>query len=294
MMQNFILATLLLFATPLTSYSNVKMLCLVNKERVQLGLPPMGMDDLLVKAARIHSKDQAKMKQMNHTGSDNSLPWDRVTRVGFPWISVAENVAFGYSNETTVMEAWMNSPGHRANILGNCQLFGSAVSYSDGVPYFTQVFASDANGTRNVPDCHLPAKKPKGDLLKKPNPKAKSKKEPKEPKKEGKIKAKKGETRKQKESGQAKKVVTRTKKENDGKRAKKSKAKKEEIVINKPKQTTKAKEERTKPKTESGKSREESNKPKTENRGIAKKENKLIVSKKESNATSRKAVTADW
>lgn len=148
------IAVFALFATPLIqAYSNSQMLCLVNKERSRQGLPAMGLDDLLTRAAQMHSDDQARMNSMSHSGSDGSQPSDRVTRVGFQWRSMAENVAYGYADSNTCMQAWMNSPGHRANILGNCEMFGSAVALSGSTPYYTQVFGTDSKGRRNVPKC---------------------------------------------------------------------------------------------------------------------------------------------
>lgn len=113
----------------------------------------MGMDDMLTRAAKRHSDDQAKMKKMTHDGSDGSSPSDRITKVGFKWNSVAENVAYGYSDEDTCMAAWMKSPGHKANILSKNQLFGSAASSGGGTLYYTQDFGSDGKGVRNVPKC---------------------------------------------------------------------------------------------------------------------------------------------
>jgi uncharacterized protein YkwD len=145
--------TTLLLLTSIHAYSNEKMLCLVNKERSQRGLPPMGMDSHLTAAAQEHSNDQARRRSMTHNGSNGSSPGDRCERYGFNWHAVAENVAYGYKDETTCMHEWMESPGHRANILGNYDMFGSAVAYSGRTPYYTQDFGSDSRGRRNVPRC---------------------------------------------------------------------------------------------------------------------------------------------
>jgi len=137
------------------AYSNEYMLCLVNKERTSRGLPAMGLDPLLTKAAQMHSDDQARMNSMSHTGSDGSSADQRLTRVGFQWNNMAENVAMGYQNSDVCMTGWMNSPGHKANILGPCEMFGSAVAYSSSnAPYYTQDFGKDGKGCRNVPKCN--------------------------------------------------------------------------------------------------------------------------------------------
>ena len=83
------------------------------------------------------------MRRMSHTGSDGSTMVQRIDRVGFPWRSVAENVAYGYASAAAVMTGWMNSSGHRRNILSSNTHIGVGLAYgSDGLPYWTQVFAT--------------------------------------------------------------------------------------------------------------------------------------------------------
>ncbi|HSL74209.1 MAG TPA: CAP domain-containing protein [Ilumatobacteraceae bacterium] len=116
---------------------------LVNAERAVRGLPAMVFDPLLALAAQRHSEDQAAMRKMTHTGSDGSSLSQRVDRVGFAWRSLAENVAVGYAGPAAVMAAWMNSDGHRRNILSANTHLGVGLAYgSDGRPYWTQVFGT--------------------------------------------------------------------------------------------------------------------------------------------------------
>ncbi|GLD92183.1 hypothetical protein PINS_up000716 [Pythium insidiosum] len=83
---------------------------------------------------------------MTHTGSEGSTPQARINAEGFQWSSIAENIAEGQVSVSDVMSSWMNSPGHRANILGNYQFFGAGMAegaYSS--KYWTEVFgASDS------------------------------------------------------------------------------------------------------------------------------------------------------
>ena len=103
----------------------------------------MRMDSRLNQAAQLHSQDQAARKTMSHVGSDGSRAGDRITRAGYAWRSWGENVAAGYGTAESVMAAWMNSPGHRANILSGNTEIGLGLAYaSNGVPYWTQVFAT--------------------------------------------------------------------------------------------------------------------------------------------------------
>lgn len=80
---------------------------------------------------------------MTHSGNDGSTVALRVDRVGYPWTTVAENVAVGYPDTASVMAAWMASDGHRGNILSANTHIGVGRAYdADGLPCWTQVFAS--------------------------------------------------------------------------------------------------------------------------------------------------------
>ncbi|MFI7605542.1 CAP domain-containing protein [Micromonospora sp. NPDC049366] len=115
---------------------------LVNAERAKAGCGALGIDDKLMTAAQRHSQDQADHQNMSHTGSDGSDAGDRLDRVGYAWRTYGENVAWNQKTPAAVMDAWMNSPGHRANIL-NCAFteIGVGIASSNG-PYWTQVFAT--------------------------------------------------------------------------------------------------------------------------------------------------------
>lgn len=115
---------------------------LVNAERAKAGCKALSIDDKLMTAAQRHSQDQADHENMSHTGSDGSDPGDRIDRVGYQWRTYGENVAWNQKTPAAVMDAWMNSPGHRANIL-NCAFteIGVGIASSNG-PYWTQDFAA--------------------------------------------------------------------------------------------------------------------------------------------------------
>ncbi|MER7456184.1 CAP domain-containing protein [Micromonospora sp. NPDC126480] len=115
---------------------------LVNAERAKAGCGALSIDDKLMTAAQRHSQDQADHQNMSHTGSDGSDPGDRINRVGYQWRTYGENVAWNQKTPAAVMDAWMNSSGHRANIL-NCAFteIGVGIASSNG-PYWTQVFAA--------------------------------------------------------------------------------------------------------------------------------------------------------
>ncbi|MGW2034139.1 CAP domain-containing protein [Streptomyces sp. NPDC001761] len=114
---------------------------LVNAERAKAGCRPLTLNATLTKAAQAHSDDMAAHRNMSHTGSDGSSPGDRITRAGYTWSSYGENVAYGYSTAQQVMDGWMSSPGHRANIL-NCGFKEIGVGLAQPGSYWTQDFGT--------------------------------------------------------------------------------------------------------------------------------------------------------
>lgn len=115
---------------------------LVNQERAKAGCKALSVDSKLTLAAQRHSQDQADHKKMSHDGSDGSDVGARLDRAGYAWRAYGENVAWNQQSPAAVMDAWMNSPGHRANIL-NCSFteIGVGVARSNG-PYWTQDFGT--------------------------------------------------------------------------------------------------------------------------------------------------------
>jgi uncharacterized protein YkwD len=115
---------------------------LVNKEREKGKLPPLQANEKLFKAARGHSANMAKQERMEHN-LDGLEPADRVKAEGYASRFVGENVAFGLRTPAEVMKVWMNSEGHRKNILRKEYTeIGIGIARSKrGVPYYTQVFA---------------------------------------------------------------------------------------------------------------------------------------------------------
>lgn len=99
----------------------------------------MTANSTLNTAAQRHSEDMASTGTMSHTGSDGSDPGERITRAGYTWSTYGENVAYGYSTPEQVMQGWMTSPGHKANIL-NCSFKEIGVGLSG--TYWTQDFGT--------------------------------------------------------------------------------------------------------------------------------------------------------
>lgn len=81
--------------------------------------PPVSWNDLLATASYLHSEDMALNELFSHAGSDDSDPGDRISREGYDWWTYGENIAVGYPSISEVMQGWLGSPGHCANIMNS-------------------------------------------------------------------------------------------------------------------------------------------------------------------------------
>jgi len=108
---------------------------LVNQERWANGqLPPLKQNSLLANAAETHSRNMAERDFFAHCDLDTGYgPGERITAAGYTFNTWAENIAAGYGGPAQVMNAWMNSPGHRSNILsGNVRELGTGYFLQGG------------------------------------------------------------------------------------------------------------------------------------------------------------------
>src|SRR6266576_2372893 len=117
---------------------------LINRQRQRQGLKPLVFNPQLDRMAKIQAENMARFQKMAHTVPDASLPTlkDRARYVGYGYSRLAENVALGYPNAETVVDGWMNSSGHRRNILDGAVVetgIGIARSAAGGI-YYCQVF----------------------------------------------------------------------------------------------------------------------------------------------------------
>jgi uncharacterized protein YkwD len=115
-------------------------LSLVNVQRAAAGCGALTADAGLATLARAHSADMRDRNFFDHVNPDGLDPFQRGSRAGV--VVHAENIAYGQPDPAAVMDAWMNSPGHRANIL-DCGLtrLGVGVAEGPGGPWWTQDFA---------------------------------------------------------------------------------------------------------------------------------------------------------
>ncbi|MCO5994710.1 CAP domain-containing protein [Actinoallomurus rhizosphaericola] len=116
------------------------MVRLTNAQRAAHGCTALRIDTGLRTAARLHSADMRDRNYFDHNSPDGRTPWDRIKAAGYTSPG-AENIAKGYATPEAVVQGWMKSPGHRANIL-NCSLkaIGVGVAYGSGGPWWTQDF----------------------------------------------------------------------------------------------------------------------------------------------------------
>ncbi|WP_433791806.1 CAP domain-containing protein [Actinoplanes sp. CA-252034] len=134
------LATPAQAATPVTTLQ-ADIAKLTNVQRKSHGCGAATVNTNIVKAARAHSVWMAKTGTFSHTGSGGSNFSARVKAAGYKKPG-GENIAWGYRSANEVVQAWMKSPGHRANIL-NCKFktVGVGAAYAaNGAAYYTQDF----------------------------------------------------------------------------------------------------------------------------------------------------------
>jgi len=112
---------------------------LTNAERTKQGLPALQIDTELSKVARIKSEDMQKNNYFDHNSPTYGSPFDMMKKFGISYKSAGENIAQGQRTPEEVVQAWMNSAGHRANILNN-GFTHIGVGYVESGNYWTQQF----------------------------------------------------------------------------------------------------------------------------------------------------------
>lgn len=118
-----------------------QLLDLTNQARARSGLPMLRMDPRLCRAARLHSANMARYNSMSHSLEGRSHQ-HRTMAAGYPSGMVAENICYSQRDPQSAINTWLNSSGHRANMLSYQYAdLGVGIGYSrNGQPYYTQVF----------------------------------------------------------------------------------------------------------------------------------------------------------
>lgn len=126
----------------LTNTQN-EILALVNKERSKNGLKPLTIDWQVSRVAQYKSDDMANNNYFSHTSPSYGTPFQMLKSFNVKYRTAGENIAKGQKTPEAVMTAWMNSEGHRANILNpNYTHLGVGYTEKNGTTYWTQMFVS--------------------------------------------------------------------------------------------------------------------------------------------------------
>lgn len=112
---------------------------LVNQERAAYGLAPLTLAADLSDGARLKSQDMRDNGYFDHNSSTYGTPFEMMRTLGIDYRAAAENIAMGYRTAEAVVEGWMNSAGHRANILSD-KYTEIGIGHVDG--YWTQWFVT--------------------------------------------------------------------------------------------------------------------------------------------------------
>jgi uncharacterized protein YkwD len=111
-----------------------------------VAVPALKWNAKLETAALLHSQDMASQNYFSHTGKNGSQPWDRMTAAGYVWRAAAENIAAGQPDLLSVMDGWVKSPGHCANLMSAAYtevgMAKATNSSSDYRIYWTQNFGA--------------------------------------------------------------------------------------------------------------------------------------------------------
>lgn len=110
---------------------------LMNQHRVDVGCPALTWNADVAAVAQAHSEDMVARNFFAHTNPDGDSPFDRLANAGIDFSAAAENIAYGYPTPEAVLDAWLASDGHRANIE-NCALTEHGVGLQDA--YWTHLF----------------------------------------------------------------------------------------------------------------------------------------------------------
>lgn len=121
-----------------TSYA-AQVVSLVNAERAKHGLSALTMDSSVTAAAQVRAGEL--YRSFSHTRPDGRSCFTALREAGASYSGAGENIAYGQRSPEAVMQAWMNSSGHRANILSNKYTkIGVGYTVKNGVTYWTQMF----------------------------------------------------------------------------------------------------------------------------------------------------------
>ncbi|SLK04424.1 MULTISPECIES: CAP domain-containing protein [unclassified Paenibacillus] len=116
-----------------------QVLDLVNQERAKTGLSSLSRNEELSNVAMVKAQDMYNNSYFDHNSPTHGSPFDMMNEFGITYNTAGENIAKGQTTPTQVMKEWMNSPGHKANILNN--------SYTHiGIAYYNNTWVQEFTG----------------------------------------------------------------------------------------------------------------------------------------------------
>lgn len=121
---------------------------LVNKERVNRGLQPLKAHAKLTDCAQAKAQNMIDKNYFAHNSPTYGTPFDMIEQWGIKFTAAGENIAYGQNTPKEVMQTWMDSPGHRSNILSDsfAEIGVGVATNKNGVIYWTQMFMRAAKG----------------------------------------------------------------------------------------------------------------------------------------------------
>lgn len=131
------------FTHSFSSLSMEQIMQLVNADRTQSGLPALNLNSTLNLAAYAHAEDMLSHHYFAHTSPSGVDPWYWMSELGYNYSFAGENLAIGYSNAQELVNSWMGSTDHRANILSpNFSEVGLAVIKGSDSTLVVQMFGA--------------------------------------------------------------------------------------------------------------------------------------------------------
>ena len=127
--------------TPARQTPAAQVVSLTNARRAAAGCGSLSSQSQLTRAAQLHADDMAANDYFSHTSPDGRAPWDRARAQGFTGRGIGENIARGYPSARAVVDGWIGSAGHRANIE-NCAYRYIGVGYDAGTRTWVQLFGT--------------------------------------------------------------------------------------------------------------------------------------------------------
>ncbi|MGD9212274.1 MAG: CAP domain-containing protein [Desulfobacteraceae bacterium] len=131
----------------------LEVLDLINEERQKNGIHALSWNDQLFEAAALHSEDMAESDYFSHTSLGGSSFIDRITAAGYSYSAASENIGAGQTDAQAIFDSWMNSQGHRENML-SASYCEAGVGYASGTnSQYTHYWTLDLGKQAGVSEC---------------------------------------------------------------------------------------------------------------------------------------------